>query len=212
MSAVPPRSRPGPPTGQTRRSPRNANQLADVREAALDLFAERGYRATGIRDIAESLGIGPTSVYSHVRAKGELLRDIVLSTLDAVLAAQHDAMTSTDDVVEQLRRIAESQVRYFLRYPRESIITTRDFTLADEADLPGILERRQLYRHRIEHVLTLGEQDGRLAVKNSKLCAFAIIEMCESVPTWYRPDGEVSAEQVAYLYGEYAVRVAGDNR
>jgi len=116
--------RAGPPTGRARRATRTPNQLSDVREAALALFAARGYRSTG-------------------------MRDIVLNTLDAVLAAQTDAVASTNDVVEQLRRTAESQVRYFARFPRESIVTTRDFAWADDADLPGILVRRNDYRHRI---------------------------------------------------------------
>jgi AcrR family transcriptional regulator len=201
--------RAGLPTGRARRATRTPNQLSDVREAALTLFAERGYRSTGIRDIADALGIGPTSVYSHVRSKAELLRDIVLSTLDAVLAAQADAVASTNDVVEQLRRTAETQVRHFTRFPRESIVATRDFTWADEADLPAILERRNDYRHRIEEMLERGEREGVFVVDSSKVGAFAIIEMCEAVPTWFRPDGELSEERVAYLYGEYAVRIAG---
>jgi len=45
--------------------------------------------------------------------------------------------------------------------------------------------------------------------KNVKIGAFAIIEMCEAVPVWFRPDGEQSEAAVAYLYGEYAVRLAG---
>jgi AcrR family transcriptional regulator len=202
-------ARTGPPAGRTRRTARPPNQLSDVREAALALFAERGYRSTGVRDIADALGIGPTSVYSHVRSKAELLRDIVLTTLDSVLAAQSDAIASTSDVVEQLRRTAESQVRYFTRFPRESIVTTRDFAWADEADLAGILQRRNDYRHRIEEMLERGERDGKFLVESSKMGAFAIIEMCEAVPTWFRADGELSEERVAYLYGEYAVRIAG---
>lgn len=192
-----------------RRTARTSNQLSDVREAALTLFAERGYRSTGVRDIADLLGIGATSVYSHVRSKGELLREIVIGTMDAVLVHQADAIGSTDDVVEQLRRAAESQIRYFTRFPREAIVTTRDFSWVDPGDLPEILERRHAYRGRIEELLERGTAAGRFQPKNPKIGAFAIIEMCEAVPVWFRPDGELSEASVAYLYGEYAVRLAG---
>jgi hypothetical protein len=33
--------------------------------------------------------------------------------------------------------------------------------------------------------------------------------MAEGVPRWFRPGGEVSINQLAYLYGEFALRVAG---
>jgi AcrR family transcriptional regulator len=207
LGMVKPRS--GVTEGRQRRAARTKNQLPDVREAALTLFAERGYRSTGIRDIADALGIGPTSVYSHVRSKGELLRDIVVGTMDAVLINQADAIASADDVVDQLRRAAESQIRYFTRFPREAIVTTRDFSWADPEDLPGIMEKRHTYRSRIEELLERGTAEGRFRPKNTKIGAFAIIEMCEAVPVWFRSDGDLSEAAVAYLYGEYAVRLAG---
>jgi hypothetical protein len=39
--------------------------------------------------------------------------------------------------------------------------------------------------------------------------AFAIIEMTEGVPRWFRPGGDISINQLAYLYGEFALRIAG---
>jgi len=194
---------------RARRGPKPQNQRSDVRDAALALFAERGYRSTGVRDIADALGIGPTSVYSHISSKAELLREIVLSTLDAVLEIQADVIASSTDVVDQVRRIAESQVRYFTQYPQEAIVTTRDFQWADDQDLTEILERRQRYRRRLEDILRRGTAEGRLVAENPKIASFAIIEMCEAVPRWFRASEELSATQIAYLYGEYAIRIAG---
>jgi AcrR family transcriptional regulator len=179
-----------------------------VVEAALSLFARQGYRATGVRDIADALGIGTTSVYSHIRSKADLLRDIVLQTVAAVLAGQADAIAGSDDVVVQLRRVAEAQVRHFVRFPREAIVTTQDFTCLDGPDLAAALERRHDYRRHIEELLERGAAEGRFSVDNAKVTAFAIIEMCEAVPKWFRPDGDLSADRVAFLYGEFAVRLA----
>jgi AcrR family transcriptional regulator len=190
------------------KSGRRINQRSDVVDAALSLFAKQGYRSTGVRDIAEALDIGTTSVYSHIRSKADLLRDIVLQTLDAVLAAQADAITSSDDVVVQLRRVAEAQVRYFTRFPREAIVTTQDFGCTEGADLKAVQERRHRYLHRIEELLERGSSEGRFSVDNIKLTAFAIIEMCEAVPKWFHPGGDLSDERVAYLYGEFAARIA----
>ena len=48
-----------------------------------------------------------------------------------------------------------------------------------------------------------------MAVANPRIAAFAIIEMAEGVPRWFRPDGEMSINQLAHLYGEFALRIAG---
>jgi len=65
--------RSGVTQGRQRRAGRAPNQLSDVREAALSLFARARVPLHRVRDIADALGIGATSVYSHVRSKGELL-------------------------------------------------------------------------------------------------------------------------------------------
>jgi AcrR family transcriptional regulator len=204
---------PGPRSQQEKRPrrgrPRAINDRSDVRAAATALFAEQGYRATGVRDIAEALGIGATSVYSHIKTKAELLHEIVIETLDALLSAQHDATASTDDVVEQLRRAAESQMRFLVEHRHESLIAIREFLWAEGDAAAAIQERRERYRAGFEDLITEGVSLGRMAVADPKIAAFAIIEMAEGVPRWFRSDGDVSVNQLAYIYGEFALRVAG---
>jgi AcrR family transcriptional regulator len=189
--------------------PRVINERSDVRAAATALFAQQGYRATGVRDIAGALGIGPTSIYSHIKTKAELLHEIVIETLDALLDMQHDAITSTDDVVEQLRRSAEGQLRFLVEHRDEALIAIRDFLWAEGDALTAILERRRRYRAAFEDLLDEGVSRGRMAVANPRIAAFAIIEMAEGVPRWFRPGGDMSINQLAYLYGEFALRIAG---
>jgi AcrR family transcriptional regulator len=180
-----------------------------VYEAALTLFAAHGYRATGIRDIADALGIGTTSVYSHIDSKAELLSEVVLTTIEAVLQGQTDAIASSEDAAEQLRRTVESFVRHFTRHPREAIVTTRDFVWLDGEDRVRALALRDEFRARIMALLRRGHERGSFTVDNAKVAAFAIIEMCEAIPTWFDPAGELSEARVAYLYAEFAVSIAG---
>jgi AcrR family transcriptional regulator len=194
----------------TRRGrPRLINDRSDVRAAAVALFAEQGYRATGVRDIADALGIGPTSIYSHIKTKAELLDEIVIDFLDELLAVPQDAIASTPDVVERLRRAAESQMRFLVERPQEALIAIREFRWAEGDALTAIQERRRRYRRVFEDLLAQGHRQGRMSASNAKIAAFAIIEMAEGVPRWFRPDGEVSINHLAYRYGEFALRVAG---
>ena len=141
-------SRPSTPARRGR--PRVVNERSDVRKAAVALFAEQGYRATGVREIADALGIGATSIYSHIKSKSELLHEILIDTLDAILAVQQDAIASSPDVVEQLRRAAESQVRFLVEHPQEAVIAIRDFRWAEGDALTAIHERRRRYRKAFE--------------------------------------------------------------
>jgi AcrR family transcriptional regulator len=46
-------------------------------EASLDLFAQRGFDAVSMREIAEAVGIKKASLYSHFSGKDELLEKLI---------------------------------------------------------------------------------------------------------------------------------------
>jgi Tetracyclin repressor-like, C-terminal domain len=73
----------------------------------------------------------------------------------------------------------------------------------------GIQERRRRYRRAFEDLLADGDRQGRMSVSNAKFMSFMIIEMAEGVARWFHPEGEVSINHLAYLYGGYALRIAG---
>lgn len=60
----------GRPRGPTRR---HQEQRQRVLDAAIALFAEHGYEATGMRAIAEAVGIRPASLYHYFHSKETIL-------------------------------------------------------------------------------------------------------------------------------------------
>lgn len=59
-----------------------------IRGVALDLFAERGYDATSLREIAERLGVTKAAVYYHFRTKEEILASLFdeqIAGIDAII-------------------------------------------------------------------------------------------------------------------------------
>jgi AcrR family transcriptional regulator len=192
---------------RTRVRRRGQNTVADVREAALTLFAERGYRATGMRDIAEALDIRPTSVYSHVDSKATLLHDLLLETTADLLHLQQEAIASSRNPAQQLRRVAEEMVLYFIRHQRAALLEAREWAAAEGDALAEIKRRRGVFRREMEAILTRGKDEGRFTVESVNLAATAIIKMFESVAEWYSPEHDLSPTQIAYLFGEYALRI-----
>src|ERR1700729_3222238 len=73
-----------------------------VQTAALELFAERGYRETTINDIAERADVAPRTVTVHFPAKEELLFDAEPFTLDS-LSTRLAARGPRESALEALR-------------------------------------------------------------------------------------------------------------
>ncbi|MFI6576956.1 TetR/AcrR family transcriptional regulator [Nocardiopsis sp. NPDC050513] len=51
---------------------------AEIREAALELFAEKGFEKTSLREIADRLGVTKAALYYHFPSKDDLLRALVV--------------------------------------------------------------------------------------------------------------------------------------
>jgi len=62
---------------QTRRERRIERQRRTIMDAAADLFAQKGYRATTTRDIAEAVDIGESTIYGYFSGKKEVLEAIL---------------------------------------------------------------------------------------------------------------------------------------
>lgn len=86
---------------------RRTDTRAQIRAAALDLFAERGYDATSLREIADRLGVTKAAVYYHFRTKEEILAslfDDLLAGVDAILEwarAQEPGVERARGIVER---------------------------------------------------------------------------------------------------------------
>lgn len=188
---------------------RTAVSPAAVRDAALTLFAARGYHGTALSEIAQELGIRTPSLYNHMRAKQDLLHDIVAESSRQVLSEYTAAVEGVDDVTERLRRAVETYALRHAHHRREALVINRD---VDSLVPPGreqVLNMRRRHERAIRGLITEGVQLGRFHVDSPTLASFGILEMCVSIARWFRDDGPLSAEEVARQYGEFALRIAG---
>jgi len=181
----------------------------DVRVAALTLFAERGYHGTSMKDIAAAVGIRAPSLYNHVGAKQELLVEIIERTLVDLQRLHEAAVGSTRDVAEALRRAVEAHVRYHARHPREVRVGNRDLSALEPVHRERIVGLRRSYARSWQALLQRGVDEGRFDLPDARLASYALLEMGIGVATWFRPDGPLSEDVVAYHYGDMALRLAG---
>ncbi len=178
-------------------------------EAALTLFAERGYRGTTMRDIAQMLGIRAPSLYNHITSKHEILRDIMFGTMDMAFAGQRAALGESDDVVEQLQRAGEAHARLAIRHRREVLITHREVPSLDERDRANISRQLKAYRRNFRDIIERGCSLGRFDVACPHVASFAILEMLNGLETWFRENGPLSEDEVVRHYRDFTLRIVG---
>jgi AcrR family transcriptional regulator len=95
---------------------RRAKKETLLFEAALDIFAERGFREAGIEDIAKRAGIANGTVYLYAASKRDLYRKVVEYSLNAWQEAAARAAEAVGDTPRQARARFEALCRTAFSY------------------------------------------------------------------------------------------------
>ena len=180
-----------------------------VLDAALTLFAERGYHGTAVSQIAARLGIRTPSLYNHMRSKQDLLEAIIGQTVDSVLDDFRAAIDDVGDPVERLRQAIRVYALRHATHRREALVANRDTTSLPEPARTRIRQQERDHERAVRAIICDGAGTGDFHVDSPALASFAILEMCLSIARWFRADGPRNAEQVADEYADFALRIAG---
>lgn len=99
---------------------------------AAALFAQRGYRATSMQEIADRVGITKAALYYHFAAKEDVLHELTGPVLDELEQALNAAEAAGDP--ETVRRQAiEAFVDVHLKHRDTLLMLVRDMTLLVQA-------------------------------------------------------------------------------
>src|SRR5687767_9730643 len=99
------------------------NGLAAIMRSARDIFAERGYHAASIRDIAKSAGVSLSALYYYHDGKQELLHALLEDALADCFTSCQTAMTAAgDDPAARLGAFVRATVEYRIRRQVDSLL------------------------------------------------------------------------------------------
>ncbi len=99
------------------RRPKPLTRADEILDAAIDLFAERGYAEVSIDDIGAAVGIAGPSVYNHFPSKQDLLVEAMARGHAQLRAAMTAARREGRDAADVLRRVSDSYVDQTLDQP-----------------------------------------------------------------------------------------------
>jgi len=180
-----------------------------VHRAALRLFAERGYRATTMADIGGALGIRGPSLYKHVSSKQDVLAQIMIDTMNALIHDQQAALAAAHDPGRRLRRVVEAHVHYHATHRHEAFVGNREISSLEPRHRRRVRALRGSYERAFRAVIDEGCRSGQFTVASAQLASFAIVDMGIGVAAWFRTGGEHSADEIAHIYADHALRIVG---
>ena len=180
-----------------------------VRDAALRLFAEHGFAAVSMRQIAAEVGVQAGALYLYTPDKQTLLFELMRDHLDALLAAWR-VREAVPPLVE-LEAFTRHHIAFHLDRPALVFIAYMELRNLSPENFEVIEKLRGRYEDRLEAILQRGIAAGTFDLSASKLATMAVIAMLTGVTTWYRDDGRLSREAVADIYWDMVRKAVGPN-
>jgi AcrR family transcriptional regulator len=180
-----------------------------ILEAALQLFAERGFHGSSIRDIGAAVGLRAANLYLYFPSKEHLLAELVRLGHEVHHRYLRRAliMGAGSGPVEQVKSVVRAHVRAHAQYPALVSVANHEA----RALPPELLEPALVFRHDsiaiVTEVVQRGVDEGLFAVTSTWLATAAISAMGMRVASWYRPDAGFSIDDIAENYAEFAIRL-----
>lgn len=173
-----------------------------IRAAAVKLFAEMGYHAAPLRDIAALAGIQAASIYYHYPGKQALLVEIMDTHMRQLNASLEQIIAQPVGVTERIYEAIASHIRLHTTYKAEFFIIDTEIRALEGAYREQILALRDQYEHLLQRLLQEGVEQGVLRPTDIKVTSYAIIAMCTEVAAWFRTPGRLTVQQVIDIYSQ----------
>ncbi|MBB96846.1 MAG: TetR family transcriptional regulator [Rhodobacteraceae bacterium] len=170
-----------------------------IREAALRLFAEYGYAAVSMRQIASEVGVQAGALYNYTADKQSLLAGLMRSHLEDLLEARA-AEPASPDPLARLEAFTAFHIRYHLERPDAVFIAYMELRNLSPENFREIEGLRRAYENELETILRDGVAAGVFDVADPKVATLAVIAMLTGVTTWYREAGRLSRDEVTGAY------------
>lgn len=181
-----------------------ARRLEILRAAGRE-FRARGFVETGMRDIAEASELSPANLYNYFQGKNEILFFCQDSSLDRMIASLDQAGRVKGSTAARLRFVIVSHLRCLLDEIEGSAAHLLTNALPPRQQR-YLLAKRDRYELGVRNLIASGIRTGEFVPGDAALMARAMLGALNWSVQWFRPDGPMTAEEIAEAMADYLIR------
>lgn len=177
----------------------------DILNIAGDLFSQRGYHGTTMRELARSLDLRGASLYSHIASKEEVLWEIVHRAAGEFLA-QAEAVPQDIAPQEQLVRLIHGHLAVIANELPNATVFFQEWKFLEQPLREKITALRDAYEGHFRRVIEEGTRQGVFHVSDTRLATLFVLSSLNWTYQWFHADGALTMEQLADQYSTLILR------
>lgn len=166
------------------------------------MFAERGLKATTVRDIADSAGILSGSLYHHFKSKEQMVEEVLKDFLDWLFARYQEILDRETSPLGQLTGLFMASFEA-IEHRHAQVVIYQDEAkrLSSIPQFGFVDERNREQRKMWIDILQQGISDGSFRQDIDVDLVYRFIRDTTWVSVrWYQPGGPLTAEEVGRQY------------
>lgn len=185
------------------RPPSNENQREFILDGAAKVFAQKGFDGASISDLAASVGMSKAAIYHYFPNKRELGDAIILRAMQTLVHTVTDKVAQETDARAQLQTFMVTHAGEFESNPHWFITMLAGFEAMSDGPMKSeAMELRYQYERFLRQILQTGIEQGTFREMDVSMAGRAVLSMLSWLARWYRPDGRLSAREIAMTYFE----------
>lgn len=183
----------------------------DLVEAALELFYERGFEATGVQDIVQRAGCTKGALYHYFRSKDELLlhihNDWWAPLLTQGRTIRDESISATAALTAVFHHLMQEVKTRRAHFTVAFLETRVDRNQYPEASAPG-----EEWRAILAEIIDRGRRNGefRPDLRSTKVIVYGLVGMCVwAAFHWFPDESDLAAEDVGDVFADLMLRGIG---
>jgi TetR/AcrR family transcriptional regulator, cholesterol catabolism regulator len=174
----------------------------ELLDLAATMFAQRGLRATTVRDIADSAGILSGSLYHHFKSKEQMVEEVLRDFLDWLFARYQEIVDTEPNPLERLKGLFMTSFEAIEdRHAQVVIYQDEAKRLSALPQFDFVDARNKEQRKLWIDLLNEGVKQGCFRPDIDVDVVYRFIRDTTWVSVrWYQPGGPLTAEEVGRQY------------
>jgi len=171
-------------------------KLHHILRVSAQVFAQRGYEATSIRDISRETGVSLSGLYYYFDSKQHLLYLIQTNTFTYIVDHLMVRMEGIADAAERLRLLVLNHVEYFLSHPNEMKVLSHEEDALGEPYREKIQAIKRRYYSLARQTFESVTEEGIAPGINPRIAVLSLFGMMNWVYKWHKPGVDPDAEEL----------------
>lgn len=175
-------------------------------QKAASMFREKGFPATSMRDLAESVGIEAASLYNHIQSKSEILQQIISNISDDCNKHLADLDNGNLPSIAKIESVIRFHIHMMFQRFEDYHVMINEWIHLEAQPLADFISQRRTYVQRLETIITEGIAAKEIKQILPYVAVLTILSAVRGLEFWHRSQKSYSPEEleenmVAYLIG-----------